>query len=179
MTNRTKLAKEPANALIAGPYGHPFHPILVTVPIGAWVCSLVLDIASWFVAQPAPLAQASQWLIGIGVVGAVAAAVIGMVDASTIPGKTPAYRVALVHMALNLAAIAVYIGNFVWRHADSQTTAVPVRFVLLSLVAFAAVSAAGYLGGKLAYHYGVRVAREEDQADGFRGASRPESADQN
>ena len=28
--------KHPGTTL-AGPYGHPFHPILVTVPIGVWV----------------------------------------------------------------------------------------------------------------------------------------------
>ncbi|MGW0424100.1 hypothetical protein [Streptomyces sp. NPDC003015] len=39
-------AKRPVSAALAGPYGHPFHPILVTVPIGAWVASLVFDIAS-------------------------------------------------------------------------------------------------------------------------------------
>ena len=32
-------AKRPVTVL-AGPYGHPFHPILVTVPIGAWVHQL-------------------------------------------------------------------------------------------------------------------------------------------
>ena len=34
--------KQPVSATLAGPYGHPFHPILVTVPIGAWAASLVL-----------------------------------------------------------------------------------------------------------------------------------------
>lgn len=41
-----------------GPYGHPFHPILVTVPIGAWVCSLVLDVASRATDDGAALAVA-------------------------------------------------------------------------------------------------------------------------
>ncbi|MEU3526487.1 DUF2231 domain-containing protein [Streptomyces sp. NPDC038707] len=47
MTDEPRLqAKRPVSALLAGPYGHPFHPILVTVPIGAWATSLVFDIAS-------------------------------------------------------------------------------------------------------------------------------------
>jgi hypothetical protein len=33
-------AKHPVTRL-AGPYGHPIHPILVTVPIGSWTASLV------------------------------------------------------------------------------------------------------------------------------------------
>ena len=34
----TGRAKRPASP-VAGPYGHPFHPILVTIPIGSWVAS--------------------------------------------------------------------------------------------------------------------------------------------
>ena len=49
-------AKQPVSAALAGPYGHPFHPILVTVPIGAWAGSLVFDIASHLVADPGFLA---------------------------------------------------------------------------------------------------------------------------
>jgi hypothetical protein len=41
----TGPAKQPRTVL-AGPYGHPFHPILVTVPIGAWVASVVFDIVA-------------------------------------------------------------------------------------------------------------------------------------
>jgi uncharacterized membrane protein len=39
-------AKRPVSAVLAGPYGHPWHPILVTVPIGSWVASLVFDVSS-------------------------------------------------------------------------------------------------------------------------------------
>ncbi len=45
MADEMGQAKRPVTVL-AGPYGHPFHPILVTVPIGAWVASLVFDVAS-------------------------------------------------------------------------------------------------------------------------------------
>ena len=65
-------AKHPVS-LMAGPYGHPFHPILVTVPIGAWMASLVFDIASHVTTGPGFLAQGSLWLIVIGLIGALAA----------------------------------------------------------------------------------------------------------
>src|SRR3954452_11604989 len=102
-TSRTSAAKRP-RAIIAGPYGHPFHPVLVTVPIGAWVSSLVLDIAS-MAKDNAALAEASQWLVGIGVVGALLAAVFGMLDLSIIPRGTKAYTTGVTHMSLNLLAV--------------------------------------------------------------------------
>src|SRR5437868_14792912 len=97
VTTRVHQAKQPLTAA-AGPYGHPFHPILVTVPIGAWVCSLVFDIASQIVDAPGFLNQASEWLIGIGVIAAIAAAMIGFLDLVAIPSGTAAFRTALLHM---------------------------------------------------------------------------------
>jgi uncharacterized membrane protein len=69
MTSDLQQAKRPVSAVLAGPYGHPLHPVLVTVPIGAWVASLVFDVASHLVADPEFLARGSLWLIGLGVVG--------------------------------------------------------------------------------------------------------------
>src|SRR2546423_14879646 len=88
MTNRLQEAKRPVSAVMAGPYGHPFHPILITVPIGAWVSSLVFDIASRIVDHPGFLAQGSVWLIAIGVVGAVARAPAGFPRRPVDPTRT-------------------------------------------------------------------------------------------
>jgi uncharacterized membrane protein len=162
-------AKQPVNAALAGPYGHPFHPMLVTVPIGAWVCSFVFDVASYAVDQPGFLASGSTWLIAIGVVGALAAAMVGFLDLTAIPTGTRAFRTGLVHMTLNLAVTAAFVANFFWRQAGSDQ-AVPAGPgpLLLSALSLAALAVSGYLGGKLAYRYGVRVADEAVQAEGFR-----------
>ncbi|MCV7281924.1 DUF2231 domain-containing protein [Mycolicibacterium flavescens] len=169
MSEQLEQAKEPVSRLLAGPYGHPFHPILVTVPIGAWVCSLVFDLASLVVDRPGFLTQGSQWLIGIGVIGAGAAAVIGLLDLVAIPSGTRAFRVGLLHMTLNLAVTAAYVAGFVWRHNTAgDDTAVSPGPLVLSLISVATLGLSGYLGGMLAYRYGVRVANESVQAEGYR-----------
>lgn len=158
-------AKRPVSSALAGPYGHPFHPILVTVPIGAWAAALVFDVASRIVADPAFLTEGSRWLIGIGVLGALAAAATGFLDLLAIPTGTKAFRTGLVHMTLNLAATAAYAVNFLWR--DDKGEQVGTGPLLLSAASFATLGASGYLGGKLAFRYGVRVADEATQAEGF------------
>ncbi|SMC65959.1 DUF2231 domain-containing protein [Kibdelosporangium aridum] len=169
MTDELHQAKRPMSAALAGPYGHPFHPILVTVPIGAWVASLVFDVASQFVSTPGFLAMGSVWLIGIGVVGALLAAMVGLLDLLTIPRGTAAFRTGLVHMGLNLAVTVAYVVGFFWRqNSYGQADAVALGPLLLSAVSLAALAVSGYLGGKLAYHYGVRVADESTQAAGYR-----------
>lgn len=161
-------SKRPVSAALAGPYGHPFHPILVTIPIGAWVTSLVFDIASRVVDKPGYLTQGSEWLIAIGALGAVVAASIGFLDFFSIAPHTPAYRTALIHMTLNLIVTAAYVVGFVWRHSpiDDQSM-VGIGQIVLSAISLGALTISGALGGKLAYHYGVRVADEATQAGGF------------
>lgn len=173
MTRAAEQAKRPVSAVLAGPYGHPFHPILVTVPIGAWVAGLVFDIGSRVVAASGFLAQGSVWLIAIGVIGALLAATVGFLDLLAIPTGTRAFRTGLLHMSLNLVVTGAYVGNFFWRQAGyGHPDPVAVGPLVLSVVSLAVLAASGYLGGKLAYHYGVRVADEATQADGYRTPSR-------
>jgi uncharacterized membrane protein len=169
MTDDWHQAKRPVSAVLAGPYGHPFHPILVTVPIGAWLASVVFDIGSHLVDDPGFLARGAQWLIAIGVLGALAAATIGFLDLFAIPTGTPAFRIGLVHMSLNVAVTVAFALDFWWRAAGTDPAAAVAGGPLaLSLAAVVVLAVSGYLGGKLAYHYGVRVADERTQATGFR-----------
>ena len=90
----------------SGPRGHPFHPILVTVPIGAFVSSLVFDILTWTRPGELPwLVDGAWWLIGVGLIGAGMAAVFGVVDLLQIPRGSRPWRVALAHSALQRAVL--------------------------------------------------------------------------
>jgi uncharacterized membrane protein len=160
-------AKEPVSP-VAGPYGHPFHPILVTIPIGAWVSSLVLDIASYVVDDPGGLSRAAYWLVGIGVLGAALAALFGLLDLAAIPRGTRAFRTGLTHLGLNLTVVGLFIASFFVRRAEGFYEHTNGTALALSVIALCLLLVSGWLGGMLAYHFGVRVARESVQADGFR-----------
>lgn len=166
-TSREDLpAKHPRTAL-AGPYGHPFHPMLVTLPIGAWTASLVLDIAGTVGDHPSAFARGAQWLIGIGLVGAVLAALVGLLDLTTIPRRTTAFLIGITHMALNLAVTVLFVINFVVRARNGLDSVETLPF-LLTIFSIALLAVSGWLGGELAYRYGVRVAHERTQLRGFR-----------
>jgi uncharacterized membrane protein len=167
MDGRQEQSKTPVSAALAGPYGHPFHPILVTIPLGAWVCSLVFDIAARVGSRSLEAGFAAQWLIALGVLGALAAASIGFLDLLAIPPQTKARRTAVIHAALNLTVTGAYTANFFWRTNGDPGQPVGWGPVVLSAISLVGLTASGYLGGKLAYRYGVRVAAEAIQADGF------------
>jgi len=167
MTTRLREAKRPVS-LLAGPYGHPLHPVLVTVPIGAWVASFVFDLASRLSDEPVVFAKGAWWLIGLGLVGAVAAAMLGFLDLFAIPTGTRAFRTGLLHMALNLMVVVVFAGSLLLRRGRlEQPGGVPASLIAVSAVALGVLAVSGWLGGKLAYRYGVRVADEATQAHGY------------
>ena len=168
MASRQQDAKRPVLA-IAGPYGHPFHPILVPVPIGAWVASLVFDLASRWSGEPGAFARGAWWLVLIGIVGALLAALLGTLDLLAIPTGTRAFRLGLLHMGLNAAAVTLFAFSLPLRRGSlEQAGPVGWGVIALSLVALGTLAVAGWLGGMLAYRYGVRVADEATQAEGFR-----------
>jgi uncharacterized membrane protein len=142
--------------------------MLGALPVGAWVASLLFDIASHLANRAPFLAAGSEWLIGIGVAGAMLAGAIGFLDLAIIPFGTRAARTANAHMIINLLLTLTYAGNFLWRYRTAAAGA-PVRpgMVALSGACVAALLVSGYLGGKLTYRYGVRVAAEVTQARAY------------
>ncbi len=165
-TNSAQYRAKRPRTILAGPYGHPFHAVLITVPIGAWTASLLFDIIGFFVADPEAFARGALWLTAIGIAGAVVAAAFGLMDYSTLVSGTKARRVATGHMILNTAAIVLFLVSWFIRLGAGYDS-VSVAGFIVSLIAFAVVGLSGYLGGELAYRYGVRVADEGTQASGY------------
>src|SRR5919202_5190360 len=86
--------------------GHPLHPVLVQVPVGAWVSAGPLD------AVP-PLRPAATVLIGTGVAVAVPAAMAGAADWSE--QDAGVRRLGALHAAMNTGAFGLYVGSLVAR----------------------------------------------------------------
>ncbi len=164
-------AKRPLTKL-AGPYGHPLHPMLIPIPIGAWVLSLVFDVVSRVGPDPAQMARGAWWLIGLGVVGALAAAALGFLDLMAVPTGTRVFRIGLLHAGANLTATALFVVGFLLRRGHLDDAGVPLPLIGVSVLAVLVLGAGGFLGGELAYRYGVRVADEDTQAEGYRTLDR-------
>ena len=163
-TESAHLRSKRQRSILAGPYGHPFHGILVTIPIGSWVASLVFDIAALVSRDPQTFAVGARLLIAIGILGAVLAGIVGLLDLSQLETGTRARKIGLVHMGLNLGVITLFAISFAVR---GNSAGVSVGGMALEIAGLAILGASGFLGGELAYRYGVRVADEETQKQGF------------
>jgi nitrite reductase/ring-hydroxylating ferredoxin subunit/uncharacterized membrane protein len=129
--------------------GHPLHPALVAVPLGAWTAALALDASAAANADPG-LARGADTAIAVGLVGAAASAVTGLTDWSETDGASR--RVGLVHGLLNIAATTLYAASYVLRKNGSRASGQS-----LAVAGFAAASAAGWLGGELVYERRIGV----------------------
>jgi uncharacterized membrane protein/nitrite reductase/ring-hydroxylating ferredoxin subunit len=147
-------------ALLQGkPFGHPLHPALVHFPIGLFVLSLVLDIASYLNLTSNELFRASLYTMGIGLGMGILAALTGLVDRSDIRLDHPARKTSTIHMLLNLSALGLFGINYVLRLGQSNLAGPPLAYLLLSLLGVGILLVSGYLGGTMVYDNGIGVGR--------------------
>jgi uncharacterized membrane protein len=148
-------------SLLTGPEGHPFHPLLVPLPIGAFVSSLVFDILTHTRTHGLPyLVDGAFWLIGVGLTGALVAAIWGILDFRTIPRRTAAFATARAHVSLNAAAAVLFAIGYSWRAGDHlELDKTRWGQLALSAAAVALLISAMWQGGKLTYRHGMRVTR--------------------
>jgi uncharacterized membrane protein len=131
---------------------HPIHPMLVAIPIGLWLFSLICDLVFVFGGGAEEWRIVAFYTMVGGIVGALCAAVPGFIDMLSLPAGLK--RIALVHMGINLSVVALYAIN-VWLRATSETASVLTLW--LSLLAVVMLGVSGWLGGKMVYVHGVAV----------------------
>jgi uncharacterized membrane protein len=96
--------------------GHPVHPMLVTLPLGLWVFSLVCDFGFVFTGDER-WAITAYFTLGGGIVGALLAAVPGLLDLLGMHDAR-AQRIGKYHLVLNLAIVAAQAVSFWLRTQD-------------------------------------------------------------
>ncbi len=138
---------------------HPIHPMLVPLPIGLWVFSLVCDIAGHFAADPATWKVVALYTIVGGIVGALLAAVFGFIDVVSLPAGD-VRKTGFTHMGINLVVVVLYCLNAWLRLGEPGTGATSGAPLWLSIIAIALLVLSGWLGGKMVYTAGVAVDTE-------------------
>jgi nitrite reductase/ring-hydroxylating ferredoxin subunit len=144
--------------------GHPLHPALTNIPMGTWTAAAVLDVLPG-------TASASSTLIATGCVGYFPTILSGWADWADLHDQQQ--RVGLVHAAAGAAAFSCYVASLAAR-VQGRTA----RGKAWSYTGLGLVSAAGYLGGHLAYRQAAGVNHAEAVPhvfpDGWHGIGRLE-----
>ncbi|MBP0446411.1 Rieske 2Fe-2S domain-containing protein [Roseomonas sp. SSH11] len=148
MARPAQIAGRPAgklgDALHGTWFGHPIHPMLVTIPIGTWTFALALDLLAVLGLRPRGAARAAEIALKAGAAGAVAAAATGMADWQHVNGRDR--RVGLVHAIVNSTALALNLTSIVLRGRGRRNEG-----RLASAAGWACMFLGGYLGGHMVY----------------------------
>lgn len=142
--------------------GHPLHPLMVTVPIGAWVCSAVFDARGGN-------QDAARKLIAIGLAATPPTILLGLADYSGLDERQR--RVGVAHAITNSAALACYAVSYGLRRRQAHAAG-----KLLSTLGLTVLSAGGALGGHLSYAQGAGVFRWQPAQESSEAPAGPELA---
>ena len=140
-------ATRPAKDLLNGTWlGHPLHPTITDVPVGAMTVAALLDVAGED--------RAADLAVATGVAAMTASAVTGLADGVDTYGRPQVY--ATVHATLMASSLVAYTGSLVLRMGPRVLRPVAVA---TSMAGYAALAAGAYVGGELVYRQGNQVDR--------------------
>ena len=92
--------------------GHPLHPVLTDIPLGAWTATVLLDTLRDRPDRPG-VARAADVSLALGLAGAVGAAATGLTDWSDTDARPR--RIGVAHAALNGGATLLFAASLLCR----------------------------------------------------------------
>jgi nitrite reductase/ring-hydroxylating ferredoxin subunit/uncharacterized membrane protein len=130
--------------------GHPLHPVLTDIPIGAWTLAVLFDIIYLFRGTHGWVAAADVTIL-VGLLGALGAALTGYTDWSDTFGRER--RVGITHGLLNTVAIVVYLVSLIIRVTGGSRGLA----IVIALIGYGMIITAAFLGGDLVFGIGTGV----------------------
>lgn len=124
--------------------GHPLHGAVVTIPVGAWTAAAVFDVLGE--------ERAADLCLGLGLLGAVGAAITGAAQWQDVTSQEQPRRVGALHAVLNYTATGLMAGSWLLRRKGRRQEG-----MVLSTVGVGIAAASAWLGGELAYDLGIGV----------------------
>jgi uncharacterized membrane protein len=151
------------SAILHGPAGHPIHPPLTDLVVGAFTVGSVAAVLGAFGVAEEALADTAFVAVCAGLIVAAPTALAGVLDYLTIPRGTPLRRAAAIHWVINVTAVAVYLVAAVLLEPGPGDGNVRLVGAIVSAGAWALLLVGGWLGGTMVFRYGMRVIDAEDE----------------
>ncbi len=123
--------------------GHPLHPMLTDIPLGAYTTTAVMDVME--LCGNENVKAGADTSLAIGLAGAAGAAVTGTADWTGSTGQNR--RVGLMHATLNIGATLLNTASLIMRRKKANRKLA----IGLSFAAYGVTTLAAYLGGHLVY----------------------------
>jgi nitrite reductase/ring-hydroxylating ferredoxin subunit/uncharacterized membrane protein len=133
--------------------GHPLHPVLTDMVVGAYSLGGLLDLASMMGGGDGAR-KAADVVTAVGTAAAVPTAISGLADFSAIPRGAAGH--GLVHGVANNTAFLLYLLSLAARKNGERG-----KGIALSVAGMGVITAGAYLGGHLVFSKRVGVDHTE------------------
>jgi len=143
--------------LLKGLSGHPLHPPLTDVTLGAYTLAAAMAVLSRLGVSEHNTATAWWLALIAGLITTGPTALTGFVDWLDISRGTPLWRTTTLHLATMLTATIIFAITAGAGHADYVDGAVSGGSLILTLVGYGVLAFGGWLGGAIVFVHGMRV----------------------
>lgn len=135
-------------------FGHSIHQMLIVFPMGLLMSSFLFDILRGITGNGI-FSHAAWWMMAVGGVLALVAAVFGLIDWSALPSGTRAKRVGVQHAVGNVFALVLFFVSWLLRFGTPANP--PALAIVFSAAGVATLIITGWFGGVLVNRMGVGV----------------------
>jgi uncharacterized membrane protein len=149
--------------LIRGLPGHPIHPPLTDLTIGAYTFATIAAFIQ-VVGITTHNGAIAWWLaLVVGLISSALTVTAGVVDWVSITWGTPLKRTANAHALVMVTATIFFVLAIVFGHDHYSHGLVGTGPFVLTLIGFALLTTGGWLGGAITYVHGMRVLNLVDE----------------
>ena len=148
---------------LRGMPGHPSHPPLTDVTIGAYTFATIAAILSKAGVAAGGFAHGWWLALLVGACSSLFTVGTGFLDWLKISSGTPLWRTATIHALTNATASVFFVLAIVFGHDDYTAGRLATGSLVLTLIGFVLLFAGGTLGGSITYVYGMRVLNLVDE----------------
>jgi uncharacterized membrane protein len=151
------------DVLLHGLPGHPLHPPLTDLVVGAYVFAALAATAD--VLGVSDDAASHAWWLAIfaGLLFTIPTAGTGLADWLRIESGTPLWRTATTHLIVNLIGSAIFLATLLVGKESFDTGDISTGPYLLTLIGLGAIWLGGWLGGSIVFVHGMRVLNLVDE----------------
>ncbi|MEP6812372.1 MAG: DUF2231 domain-containing protein [Actinomycetota bacterium] len=143
--------------------GHPSHPPLTDVTIGAYTFATIAAILSKAGVAEHGFAQAWWLALVVGAVSSALTVLSGLLDWLQISRGTPLWRTATTHALVMATATVFFVLAIVVGHSDYTDATIGTGGLALTIIGFAILVVGGTIGGSIVYVHGMRVLNLVDE----------------
>jgi uncharacterized membrane protein len=150
--------------LVRGGPGHPLHPPLSAVTIGAYTAAVIAAIVHVAGTGSAEMARTAGFLIQVGLISTLPVAITGLVDWFALPRGTPTWKTGRAHLIVLVVATVLFRVAWGLNEHALHKGSIPTTNFALMLIAYVVLGVGSWLGGKIVFVFGYRVLPAEAAA---------------